>query len=117
MTEEKYASDRTFKVGDYSITHKMLLIRSPKGGGFESNIDIHFRGVSFFELPTLMTGLRIVAPQEDEIDRIKRSVTDKFLEEDFHVVESSGKRFVVVAIAQHVLENELDIFETSLTPY
>jgi hypothetical protein len=61
-------STRQFKVWSYSVSHKMLIIRSPLKSfdmeGYELNssynIDVEFYGVAYINLPTSLCILDIV---------------------------------------------------------
>ena len=92
-----FQSDRQFRLWDYKVSHNQALIRSPRKPDTATNIDVIFWGVERLNLPTNFDGLRISKGGGNEF-----------------VIETKEKRFVVVAGGCKVLENELDIFESSL---
>jgi hypothetical protein len=55
---------RTFQVWEYQVSHGNLLIRSPQAPASKhspeqvTNLDLHFFGVDYFELPCLYTTQR-----------------------------------------------------------
>ncbi len=59
--------DREFKVWDYAVSHKQMVIRSlgPEEGS--PNLDLHFRGVEFVCAPTVFRGLAVVPPTDQEV--------------------------------------------------
>src|ERR1051326_8377775 len=59
-------SERTFKLWKYTVGHSQLLLRSTKSPQCPTRIDVFFKGVSAFHLPTSFTGLSIAeAPKAD----------------------------------------------------
>lgn len=94
-----YESKRTFKIWDYNVSHKQLLIRSPRTDGETKNIDVVFWGVEHIALETSFNGLSL-----------RRSTSDS---EHSSLVYSVGLGRVVAAGCK-VLVNELEIFDSSL---
>ncbi len=92
-----FQSDRKFRLWDYKVSHNQALIRSPRKPDIATNVDIVFWGVERLDLPTNLDGLQMSKGDDDEF-----------------IIESGGQRFVVVADGCKVLENGLDIFESSL---
>jgi hypothetical protein len=56
---ESYETDRHFQVWRFTVSHSQLLLRSVKGRGHSTRIDVLFKGVDTIELPTSFDGLRI----------------------------------------------------------
>jgi hypothetical protein len=111
----RYSSDRVFQVWDYRVSHKQLLIRSPRGPECSENIDLVFWGVRALQVPTtlhgielnvlsLITGTAIGGPEPVGIVR-------KF------VLSSGGEEFRIDAEGCKVLKNERDIFESTLVDF
>lgn len=92
-----FSSERRFRLWDYKVSHKQLLIRSPRGADVETNVDLVFWGVERMDLATSFDGLVL-------------STTD----EGHFQIQTDGKFFQVVASGFKVLENSLDIFDSSL---
>lgn len=95
-----FVSERKFRMWDYRVSHNQLLIRSPQTPDISTNVDIVFWGVDRVDLPTAFNGLEL----------IKRG------EEDFSIGTDSGE-YSILASGCKVLENELDIFESSLESF
>jgi hypothetical protein len=94
-----YESKRSFKIWDYNVSHKQLLIRSPRTNGEVENIDLVFWGVERIELDSAFDGLSLA--------RVARN------SEDSVPVFSVGNGHVVAAGCK-VLVNQLEIFDSSL---
>jgi hypothetical protein len=113
-------SSRTFQVWEYQVSHGNLLIRSPQAAACKhspeqvTNLDLHFFGVDYFELPRLLKGVDIVTPTEAELERL-RHILEKQLSPLIVTVLLSGiHRFPIVAAAVKVTENQWDIFESPI---
>lgn len=106
-----FNSDRRFKLWDYRVSHNQLLIRSPATPDIPTNIDVVFWGVEFVSVPTAFIGLTIERSFEGSDIRIL--ITPSPNGEKF-VVASHGTQYVIVAAGCKVLENSLDIFDSSL---
>ncbi len=105
-------SDRTFKVGEYQVSHGQLLIRSPKAPStgatpeFLTNIDLVFVGVDYMAVPRSLRGLEILAPLPEEI------LGKPIPPDGIKILASEGKRFPIVASSLSLFENDWDIFES-----
>lgn len=51
--------DRTFQLWEYAVGHSQLLLRSPKGDGCPTRIDVSFKVVEAVHLPTLLHGVTV----------------------------------------------------------
>ena len=94
-----YESNRSFKIWDYNVSHKQLLIRSPRTNGETENIDIVFWGVELIALETSFEGLSL-----------QRGVAESEPSVPTFVVGSGHVR----AAGCKVLVNQLEIFDSSL---
>jgi len=65
MPEAEFDSHRRFQMWKYTVSHKMLLLRSVKGDDHPTRIDVLFVGVSHVVLPTAFDGLRIERSGDD----------------------------------------------------
>ena len=106
---------RKFKIWDFSPSHDRLLLRSPKDAAHKSNVDIAFFGVEYLELPTALDGLSIGEPTEHECRRVSEMTGSAPPKNRILVLESGGRRHLIVAVAYKVSENDLDIFTSSLS--
>ncbi len=109
-----FQSTRFFKLWDYSVSHQQLLIRSPMTPDIATNIDIVLWGVKYFEIATILKGIDIARTQDQSriSEKAKRFIVDGY--EGF-VINSGVSNFVIVAAGFRVLENVLDIFESTIT--
>lgn len=106
-----FKSCRKFQLWDYHVSHKQALIRSPVSPGFATNIDVVFWGVESLYLPTSLDGMCV--GMTEAIGNIPLpimlSMNGKLFE-----IKTGEHNFCVVAAGCKVLENYLDIFESSL---
>ena len=109
----EFKSDRHFQVWDYHVSHARMLIRSPISPGISTNQDIIFFGVEFVGIPTSFQGLSLATVPRDEADRAGVPF-DEFDDSTAFRLESEGRCYYLVAFACRVLENELDLFDSSL---
>jgi hypothetical protein len=112
-----FESDREFRIWDYTISHKTLLIRSSKysSGGHEFNIDIQFSNVVWMNLPSDFK--EIVVSQIDSED-VVLSETNKFRHGGYPpiycVMQDKDVMGFVVCSYVTVEFNTMEIDETSL---
>lgn len=106
--------ERTFRIWDYRVSHDQLLLRSPARGDADRNVDIVFVGVEYLNLPSRLEGVTLITAEPVEIARAETAVGRQLDPQQVFVLSSGGHRYMVVAVAMNVLENELDLFESSL---
>ncbi len=105
-----FQSNRKFKVWDYRVSHKQVLIRSPQTPDNEAtNVDLVFWGVELLSIPSEFDG--VLMSKGDLAEIVDFTPTENG---DVFVIETNNRRFVIVARGCKVLENELDIFDSSL---
>jgi hypothetical protein len=109
-----FASERHFRIWDYNVSHKQMLLRSPKSPEVQVNIDIVMWGVEHLNLATSLRGVEMAAPVDDEVAGAAEALGWVPDRSSVHCLVSGGHRFVVVAAGFKVLRNNLDIFESSL---
>lgn len=109
-----FRSDRRFQLWDYTVGHQQMLLRSPAGPGFPKNIDIAFVGVRYLGIPSTLEGVEIGEASAEDLAELPDTLRGDSDGSDIHVLRSGGRRYVVVAVNYSVLENELDLDETSL---
>jgi len=110
----QFSSDRSFRLWDYSVSHKQMLLRSPKSPDVAMNVDIVLWGVEYLDLATSLEGLTITSPSREEVTRAGQAMGNTVDPSQVHCFASGDRRFVVVAVGFKVLRNDLDIFESSL---
>jgi hypothetical protein len=70
MSTEIINSRRLFQLWSYTVSHSELLFRSTKSPEFGTRIDVFFKGVSEFHLPTTLHGLSITEGSDSDIQKI-----------------------------------------------
>lgn len=115
MKQIIFTSDRCFKFHNYYISHKQLLIRSPKEGNQKFNIDIIFFSTDFLQVPTWLSGTTISSVEKNTLatyESVRESLS--YPSTNLFEISSGEEKFYIVAGFFHVFENELEINETSL---
>jgi hypothetical protein len=109
----------TFKVLDYLLTHKQLLIRSLKTGQRDYNIDIVFKPVDGMLMKTTIEGIEIdhvdAAIEEPAVKAIGFSLKQQ--QKVFVITDKMGNKQYINAMAVGVYHNKLDTLESSLGRY
>jgi hypothetical protein len=119
-TFSSFASSRSFQVWEYQVSHGRLVIRSPRSPGTldepeqTTNVDLHFWGVDYFELPGILRGIEIAPPMEQDVERIGAILRKRISPVKIVVLRSGNHRFFVVADSFEITENEWDIFESPI---
>src|SRR5437870_2674387 len=67
MPTEIISSERRFQIWKYTVGHSQLLLRSTKSAECPTRIDVFFKGVKEFHLPTSFTGLSITEASETDV--------------------------------------------------
>jgi hypothetical protein len=80
-------------------------------------MDAIFVGVEYIDLPTKMVELAITTPTEAERAAVRARLKKEVGPSNLFILETTGIRYFVVAVAMKVMENELDIFESSLEKF
>ena len=106
--------NRHFQIWEYKVGHQQLLIRSPKSQDHATNLDLIFVGVDYLALPDSMNGISIVPANEAEME-FASAFFDSYSK--VTVLETGGKRHMVIAAKFRVFENDLDLFESSLESF
>ncbi|MFN5309679.1 MAG: hypothetical protein ACK5C0_09515 [Candidatus Kapaibacterium sp.] len=115
MKQIIFTSDRRFKFHDYYISHKQLLIRSPKEGDQKFNIDIIFFSTDFLQVPTWLSGITISRVEKNTLatyESVRESLS--YPSTNLFEISSGEEKFYIVAAFFHIFENELRMNETSL---
>ena len=110
----QFGSDRTFRLWDYNISHKQLLLRSPKSPSIAMNVDVVLWGVEYINICSKLKGILIVNPSSEEVAQVGQALEGESVAPRVYCFLSGGRRFVVAADGFKVLRNDLDIFESSL---
>ena len=110
-----------FQVMDFSLTHKMLLIRKTDIVDEEPyNTDISFAGVFYIEITTVYDDLHISFGNEEDVKDISSRCDEDYIGDisttNIFILESNGKRYRVGAAQMDIQNNTLYPPETSLGP-
>jgi hypothetical protein len=105
-----YESTRSFQIWDYNVSHKQLLIRSPRTNGESDNVDIVFWGVEYIAISTLIDGLTLTRLTPSEAVRCFAAEFNSQSVPTFKI----GSSGFVIASGCKVLVNQLEIFDSSL---
>lgn len=106
-----FSSPRRFELWRYTVSHGQLLMRSNKGVGAETRIEILFKDVGFMALPTLLEGLAISECAADAEGVPSRPALPPG--QSWYRIESGGGDFYVAAGSVTVNEDALEYDEPS----
>ena len=109
-----FKSTRLFKLWDYSVSHQQLLIRSPMTPDISTNIDLLFWGVKYLTTETILRGVEIV--RADDSGNLPEPAIE-LLKDGYKVfrIQSGESSMIIVSSGFRVVENQLDIFESTIT--
>lgn len=115
VVESRSFPDREFKVWDFTVSHKQIIIRSLGPEENSPNLDLHFRGVDFLSIPTVFLGLSINTATEAEVLQAQQLLAPRgCTPESVWVLESRGRRYFVVAAALDIAETDYPMMSTAL---
>jgi hypothetical protein len=103
---------RKFQLWEYKASHGSLLIRSPKHGDIQQNIDIKFFGVIYLAIPRHLNEIHIAEPNKDELEFLETKIGKKELQKKIYIIVSGEHRYSIVSEAYKIDSNELDIFDS-----
>lgn len=109
-----FDSDRRFRLWDYNVSHKQMLLRSPKSSDSEANVDIVMWDVEYLDLTTSLDGVKMAQASCEDLGRAERALGRTPDSSQVFCFLSGDRRFIVVAAGFKVLRNDLDIFDSSL---
>jgi hypothetical protein len=94
MPKEIIRSERRFQIWKYTVSHCSLLLRSTKSDGFPTRIDVFFKGVKEFHLPTIFTGLSITEASETDVRQLCSLRKSLSIGKDAKVFKVQGSDFI-----------------------
>jgi hypothetical protein len=109
--------NRRFQLWEYTVSHGVLLVRSPisplgpDGTIATNNIDLFFVDVIFISAPRFMDGVTLEEGNAEDIKRAETLLNSSLYDSSVFVLNSGGCRHWVVAAYCKVDENEMDLFE------
>lgn len=112
-----YRSERRFQLWEFFVSHSQLLIRSPKGGSEERNVDIVFRGAEYISLPShfeVHGGIEVREGAESDLSSFASLGDFSYPECRVFWVTSGPRRHVVIAAQCRVVETDCEFMEPGL---
>jgi hypothetical protein len=115
MPTEIINSKRFFQMWSYSVGHSEMLLRSTKSADYPTRIDVFFKGVEEFQLPTTFHELSIAEVSDAEVPTLhdfRRSPQTGY---DYKIFVIKGVDFVgyVVALLALCHEDNGEYYEPS----
>jgi hypothetical protein len=89
-----FSSDRTFKVWRYSVSHRVLLLRSTRDDRNPTRIDVIFGQVTRMLLVPVYSDLNIFKADHDERKVIAARIGGNFESNDLFVIGSDANSLV-----------------------
>jgi len=114
MPRELANFTRRFQVWEYKVSHGQLLLRSVKGDGLPTRVDVLFKSVAAVHLPTAFDGLSVSETSEGEDTNLHLlpGLQQKHGKKTFIVRGSQFTGYVIAgAFAFH--EDELEYYDPS----
>ncbi len=93
MPTEIINSERRFQIWKYTVGHQQLLLRSTKSSSSRTRIDVLFKGVAQFHLPTSFTGLSIAEGTDADVLKLCSLRESRSLGKDVKVFTVKGVDF------------------------
>lgn len=94
MNTELINSERRFQIWKYTVGHSQLLLRSTKSAECSTRIDVFFKGVKEFHLPTSFTGLSITEASEVDARRLCNLRQSPSFSKDVKIFKIQGSDFI-----------------------
>jgi hypothetical protein len=101
-----------FKLWEYRVSHKQLLIRCPKLSEASRNVDLKFYNVEYIDLPSVFHDLEIDEANQDEITFASSRLGKPVDSERIVVLKSRERRYMVIAGAFVISESAMGMFES-----
>jgi len=106
MATQIINSERRFQIWKYTVGHSSLLIRSTKSAEFSTRIDVFFKGVKEFHLPTSFTGLSITEASDADVRKLCSLRASPSFGKDVKVFKVQGADFLGYVAALIVVSHE-----------
>jgi len=107
---------RAFQLWEYGAGHRGLLLRSPRGQGWDTNVDVVFDNVVFVSCPQAFPELAVLPPSDEDAARVADAVGQVPPEAQVFVLACQGRRHLVVASACRVIEHVGDPLASPFDP-
>lgn len=107
---------REFRLWEFGPRHDGVLVRSPKGHGHDTNVDLVFDHVEYLSCPRTLPDLALVHADQPDRDRVAAAVGEVEPPSRVFVLLSGGARHLVVATACRVIEHVGDPMTSPFDP-
>lgn len=107
---------RSFQLWEYNAGRGGLLIRSPRGAGSDSNVDLIFDQVEYLACPQSLPDLALVHAEDDDQARAGAALGIETVPGRVFVLLSQGQRHLVVAASCRVIEHVGDPLASPFQP-
>lgn len=104
-----FDSKQVFQIWIYTVSHSILILRSPNNSETEvsgCNIDIEFWGVSYLDIPDMLTGVYIKEVKEKIPVKFKKYTGSEGCK--LFEIQSGSNIFYIVAAGFRVGKNNWD---------
>ena len=106
-----FASDRTFEIWAYNVSHSELLLRSNKSSDRDSRVDILFKNVKYISIKTVLHGMCVEIVSRD--DKSILPTYNGLNSDNIYEVISTSIKGYIVASSFFMHEDSLDFYEPS----
>ncbi|MBK6828713.1 MAG: hypothetical protein IPG86_18515 [Chitinophagaceae bacterium] len=114
--EKKYFKG-SFKFLDYSISHKVLLLRNNDHVESTKNVDLVFESVFYLEIPTTVKDFYLYTANEEMskifIEKYGGDYYPQF-NQAFYILESNNRKYCIGCGRVLIEENEFDDLKSSI---
>jgi hypothetical protein len=94
MNAETIHPERRFQIWKYTVGHSQLLLRSTKSAECPTRIDVFFKGVKEFHLPSSFTGLSMTEASKADAGKLCNLRQSLSFSKDVKVFKIQGSDFV-----------------------
>jgi hypothetical protein len=103
-----------FHVMDYSLSHKILLLRATDDVGL-LNQDVFFISTIYMEIPTIINNMEIYTGSKEDIKHVAIRCGERSIKGySVFVIISGNSKYYICAMRLEIKENNLDPLETSI---
>ena len=107
---------RSFQLWEYAAQHGNLLIRSPRGVGHDTNVDLVFDKVQYLACPKALRDLALGHAEAEDLDRVTAALGELEPPARVFVLVSGAARHLVVARSCRVIEHVGDPGDSPFDP-
>jgi hypothetical protein len=101
-----------FKLWEYRVSHRQLLLRRFKRDGASRNLDLMFHNVSYLDLPTDEVEFEVDEPSSEDVVAAEIRTGGGVPKENLFILKCAGRRHIVVAGDAVYEETDMGVFES-----